>query len=249
MSLPLTNSNENAMQASSPLKNNYSLMKTKYTRYQDYVISDGKLIGEFEDMYRDFEDPWEQSVKERNATEKGIAVLHIEKLLESKKKLRIIEYGCGFGDFAQRIKDTFGHNVEVAGVDVSQTAIQKAKEKHPNLQFFCADILSEEVWNEFRPDVIIFAEITWYVLEKLRPFLLLAKQSNPDLIFIHLLTTYNGDAQKYGKEYFTDLSGILKFFDLDYMESGEILNHIVDQNCKRTYFIGTFKNSYGNAVR
>ena len=26
----------------------------KYERYQDYVIRDGRLIGEFEQMYRDF---------------------------------------------------------------------------------------------------------------------------------------------------------------------------------------------------
>lgn len=34
----------------------------KYQRYQDYVIRDGRLVGEFEEMYRDFDDPWGQSV-------------------------------------------------------------------------------------------------------------------------------------------------------------------------------------------
>ena len=37
---------------------------TKYNKYQDYVIKDGKLIGEFEAMYKDYEDPWEQTTRE-----------------------------------------------------------------------------------------------------------------------------------------------------------------------------------------
>ena len=44
---------------------------TKYNRYQDYVIKDGKLIGEFETMYKDYEDPWEQSTREEYAIEKS----------------------------------------------------------------------------------------------------------------------------------------------------------------------------------
>ena len=42
--------------------------KSKNTKYQDYVIKDGKLVGQFEEMYQNFEDPWEQSVKEEWAS-------------------------------------------------------------------------------------------------------------------------------------------------------------------------------------
>ena len=42
----------------------------KYQRYQDYVIKDGKFVGEFEQMYKDFDDPWEQSALEQHASEK-----------------------------------------------------------------------------------------------------------------------------------------------------------------------------------
>ena len=30
-------------------------------RYQDFVIRDGKLVGDFEGLYKNFEDPWHQS--------------------------------------------------------------------------------------------------------------------------------------------------------------------------------------------
>ena len=33
----------------------------KTNRYQDYVIKDGKFIGDFEKMYQNCSDPWEQS--------------------------------------------------------------------------------------------------------------------------------------------------------------------------------------------
>ena len=33
----------------------------KYERYQDYVIKDGQLVGSFNEMYRDYEDPLEQT--------------------------------------------------------------------------------------------------------------------------------------------------------------------------------------------
>jgi hypothetical protein len=38
----------------------------KHDKYQDYVIKDG----EFEQMYQDFDDPWEQTTRELNALEK-----------------------------------------------------------------------------------------------------------------------------------------------------------------------------------
>jgi len=35
-------------------------------KYQDYVIKDGKFVGDFEGMYQNFEDPWLQSVDDNN---------------------------------------------------------------------------------------------------------------------------------------------------------------------------------------
>ena len=44
----------------------------KHKRYQDYVIKDGQLVGDFENMYKEVDDPWEQTVK-GFASEKVIA--------------------------------------------------------------------------------------------------------------------------------------------------------------------------------
>ena len=93
---------------------------TKYSRYQDYVIKDGKLVGEFEQMYQDFDDPWEQTTREAWASEKAVALNLIQKL----QAKRVIELGCGLGHYTQKIHKL---GVDVLGVDVSKTAIDKAK--------------------------------------------------------------------------------------------------------------------------
>jgi len=135
----------------------------KYRRYQDYVIKDGKLVGEFEEMYQDFEDPWEQTTREKHAFEKMVTL----EIIRREGYNRVVELGCGLGDFTARIGDVTG---TVLGVDVSETAIQKARIRHPRLSFTSADILNFDVYRQFRPDCFVLAEITWYVLEKLDKF-------------------------------------------------------------------------------
>ena len=65
----------------------------KYSRYQDYVIKNGKFIGEFENMYKDYEDPWNQTSREVHSLEKTIAI----DILKSKGHHKPLEYGCGLG--------------------------------------------------------------------------------------------------------------------------------------------------------
>lgn len=31
----------------------------RHSRYQDYVLRDGRMVGDFEAMYQDHQDPWE----------------------------------------------------------------------------------------------------------------------------------------------------------------------------------------------
>ena len=64
---------------------------SKYPRYQDYVIKNGKLVAEFEQMYKDFEDPWEQTTREQNALEKYVAL----ELVRQHGYKRVMELGCG----------------------------------------------------------------------------------------------------------------------------------------------------------
>jgi len=210
----------------------------KYPRYQDYVIKDGKLVGEFEKMYQDYDDPWKQTTREEWASEKAVALNLIEKL----KVRRVIELGCGLGHFTNKIAQT---GVEVLGIDISETAIRKAKNSFPNCQFRTADVFEYSIYREFNPDLIIMAEITWYILDKLDAFITFIKNEMPQIYLIHLLTTYPEGIQKYGRDKFTNLQKIMSYFGANYLEWGEI-NYPEMNSCKRTYFLANFTKGKTN---
>lgn len=205
----------------------------KYSRYQDYVIKDGKLVGEFEEMYQDFEDPWEQTTREKWASEKAVAINLIQKF----NCQRVIELGCGLGHYTNKISKL---SIDVLGVDISKTAIDKAKSNYPNCNFIVGDILDYDIYKNYNPDVIVMAEITWYVLDKLDEFISFLKKEMPNVFLIHLLTTYPYGVQQYGKNKFTNLQQIMSYFGANYLEWGEISYPEMD-GCKRTYFLGKWK--------
>lgn len=202
----------------------------KHDRYQDYVIRDGRLVGEFDEMYRDHADPWHQSSREAFSTEKAAAL----NLLQRLRARRVIEVGCGLGYFTKRIAET---GCEVLGLDVAATAVAKARELHgsPTSHFLQADILDVAPYRDFQPDAVIMAEVTWYVLDKLPAYLRLLREELPGRHLIHLLNTYPPGQQQYGREYFTDLAGIMRYFAFDHLEWGEV-HDAEKQGSVRTYF-------------
>ena len=126
---------------------------TKYKRYQDYVIKDGKLVGEFEEMYQDFDDPWEQSERERFASEKAVCI----NLIESLPIQNVVELGCGFGQLTNRIQKACP---SVTGLDLSPTAIKKASTFYPNCNFLVSEFPDLDLLRKLKPDCIVMAEIT-----------------------------------------------------------------------------------------
>lgn len=209
---------------------------TKYQRYQDYVIKDGRLVGEFEQMYQDFEDPWEQTTREQMALEKWMAV----ELVRRNKCRRVLELGCGLGEFTARLGEV---SPAVLGVDISETAIKKARIKYPDINFEVADLLNEEVYQRFRPDCIIMAEITWYVLDLLSAFkrLLSHNFGGRSVSFIHLLMTYPEGEQKYGREYFTNLTEIMNYWDCVEFHQWGVVGCQDYRGGYRTFCCGTIK--------
>ncbi len=204
---------------------------SKHQHYQDYVIRDGKFIGDFEGMYHDFEDPWKQTIMERETLEKYVAI----EIVKLKGYKRVLELGCGLGDFTARLKLATD---SALGVDVSETAIKKAKIRHPESNFLTADILDFDVYRKFNPDCIIMAEITWYILDKIGSFKSFLQMEMKGKGLIHLLMTYREGEQKYGREYFTDLDGIMKYWNcVDFHDWGTFSRKEYNGG-KRTYCYG-----------
>lgn len=128
------------------------------------------------------------------------------------------------------------------GVDVSDTAIAKAKNRYAGPDFYVGDLLSEEILEAVKPDCICMVEITWYVLDKLGSFKELLAEKQQGAGFFHTLMTYAPGEQKYGADYFTNLDEIKTYWAdvIDIKEWG--LNGKADYNGgHRTFLYGTIK--------
>ena len=183
-----------------------------------YTISNGKLVGDFEGLYKNFKDPFLQSTKEKFETSKKIIINYCQLLQNNKiRKLRTLEIGCGFGQLTSNLSKL---KFKSFGTDISSTAITKAK-KIGKGKFYTSSFLNFELYKKINPDVIILAEISWYVLPELKKFIKLIKKNFKNKYLIHTLAIYYPGKQKYGKEYFTNLKEILEFFNMKYIEHGE----------------------------
>ena len=210
----------------------------KRKSYQDYVIKDGKFVGDFEEMYQSFEDPWLQSIDDNILDSRRVIAKNWIKRISTKQQVRCCEIGCGFGFITS---DLTKEGINCIGTDISATAIKKAQNIHAECEFEVANVDDFEFYKKKKINVFLMAEITWYVLPHLKSFLekikQMKKETNEPIYLIHLLTTYADGVQKYGSNYFTDLEGILSYFSLNYFEYGYVFGGKEYVECQSTYFV------------
>lgn len=200
-----------------------------------FTICNGRFVGDFEGLYKKFNDPFLQSKKEKFEISKKAIINYCQLLQSSKKrKLKTIEIGCGFGKLSKDLSDI---GFKTFGTDISKTAIKKAKLKNKKCNFFVSDLINEELYLRIKPDIFIMSEVTWYILPKLKKFIKFLKKNFKNKYLIHTLAVHHSGKQKYGKKYFTNQNGILKFFNFQYLEYGEKWN--AEEG--RTFFLAKIK--------
>jgi SAM-dependent methyltransferase len=199
-------------------------MNNKSKSYHDYVIKDGKFIGNFEEMYKVYEDPWMQS-EQPNRYSRKMAIMNIQRYGFKN----IVEYGCGLGYYADWIHKETG--VVCHSIDISETAIEKAKQKFPHLNFEVNNIKNlSKLSNKESIDCILLADITWMILQDL-------KFVNEQLLehfrgkyLINNFVTYKG-TQKYGLDFFTTTKEYIDFMPfklIGYGEATTVDDHNID---------------------
>jgi len=106
-------------------------------RYQDYVIRDGRLIGDFENMYRNSDEvPWHQD-RTVHAIFSDLTVV----LLSRLRPQSLLDVGCGLGYMANRLKQEIESLNRVVGLEVSETAVAKARSMFPNIEFHSGSVV------------------------------------------------------------------------------------------------------------
>lgn len=169
--------------------------------YHDYVIKAGVFIGDFEGMYQRFDQPWMQD-QQPNPYARQAGITHIRKFgIRS-----LLECGSGLGYYTEQIYQHTGIIPE--GIELSETAVAKAKQQFPHLNFRVDTVLN---FSDYRHvDAVLFAEITWYILPDLPRLFALMQEHFAGKYFIHNLVFYKG-SQRYGTEYFTNLQEFINY--------------------------------------
>lgn len=182
--------------------------------YHDYVIKDGKFIGEFEKMYQVCENPWNQCSVDyiENSFSRTTTILNLNRLgIKS-----VVEFGCGLGFYTNMICRHAG--VTVKGVDISKTAIERARKTFPELEFAVDSATNISRYGNF--EAVLFAEITWYILNDIDEIFRLMLQHFKGKYFFHNLVFYKGQ-QRYGTEFFTSLKEFIEYVPFELVSYAE----------------------------
>ena len=185
--------------------------------YQDYVIKDGRFVGEFEKMYQMCEDPWHQAKKGyvENSISRQVACTFVNMF----EITSLVEFGCGLGHTTKLISDRT--NIDIIGVDISETSIDRSRKNYPDLNFEVNNIGNIIDYNSYQ--CFFFSEITWYILEDKMIDQIFddIKEHLKGKYFLHNLVFYKGQ-QKYGRNYFTTLDEFIEFCPFQLLGKVEI---------------------------
>lgn len=195
--------------------------------YHDYAIKDGKLIAKYEEMYQKFDDPWIQSTQP-NKYSRSMAIINIKRFgIKS-----IVEYGCGLGYYADWVHRETG--IIPRSIDISPSAIAKAKVKFPHLNFEVGNIMDLDlIENKESVDCILLADIMWYILDSLDEINEKLMKNFQGKYLINNFVTYRDNVQKYGREYFTSTQEFIDYMPFKLIGYG-VATTIEDPNIDST---------------
>lgn len=134
-------------------------------KYHKYIFDSEKrkFVGKFEEMYqnesKEIFDSWHQ--EDGRSLKRNINQV----MLANYNFNCIVDIGCGKGSFTHLLKKK---NNRVVGIDISETALQVARARYPDIDFICCDLnKSRDVKNILlknkRIDLIFSSEVLSYI--------------------------------------------------------------------------------------
>ena len=196
----------------------------------NFIIKDEKWVRDFESMYQNFEDPWDQNKNHLKDVANELAFSLLKNMAEKNnlKIKQILDIGCADGYFANCFFDIFGDNLKLTSTDISKTAISRANihnqyRSHSNFIVDDCRIFNEDFMNQF--DIIFSARTLYYVAPEIKKVIRNIKRylvgSGGIFIFI-----YNQKEDSFSNQWLTyqGLRNILKtsgFMEQNFIEHSD----------------------------
>ena len=163
----------------------------KYTNPNKYIINNNKFIRDFEKLYKNIKDPWNQK-KNFEKNEDFIFCLSgiINYLNKSKKKISILDIGAGDGILKKYLKKSF---------DYIATDIHKKKIK--DVIYDDINVFNKSFLNKF--NIIFCLRTIYYVSDNIKIVINnLKRYLRKDGL---LIISYNLQKDSYSNRYLTDI--------------------------------------------
>ena len=176
---------------------------------------DGQLefVGDFEGLYRDNDDPWGQKGQGRRLTEYYFSSRQkiVERLATLHPDPAILEVGCGLGQVCKKIKAT-GLARRVEGVDISATAVNRAREAYPDIDFHVGDILDSSFsFGDRSYNIILVNQVPWYILDRLKFVLMRCQKLLGRGDHLYICNAFMREPQRYGKDIVDGFDGLVRY--------------------------------------
>jgi predicted TPR repeat methyltransferase len=97
----------------------------------DFVIKEGKFIRDFEKMYQQCDDPWDQRKVHQHSLMNNMALWMLSNVIGNHIET-ILDVGCAEGYYASTVLSmTHNKNAQYTGTDISPTVIERARKNIP----------------------------------------------------------------------------------------------------------------------
>ncbi|MDD3284538.1 MAG: class I SAM-dependent methyltransferase [Patescibacteria group bacterium] len=116
---------------------------------------------EEKEIYNELHKIWDSGHNSGSPTylvRKQLLDKQIKKILNNKVSVKILDLGCGTGDY---IKTFEKYNIDYTGLDLSDYAIEKLKQKYKSYKFICDDLLKIEGNSKY--DLIFMSEVLEHI--------------------------------------------------------------------------------------
>ena len=208
--------------------------------YHDYVFRDGKLVGEFELMYKNSKEiPWHQD-KQDNWVD---VRLTIEMLKDCEPFTEIHDLSCGLGYHLDLMIKHIRGDAKGFGYDVPKTACAEAALNFPEYSFQTLDLTvdPESPPRSTHGRLFLLRGTLWYIFPKIAKVVAVIRRmmSNGDRLLV--VQNWPPLGEKFiGKEIFPDHHAAIEHFSSFFTLTRHIWYADTVKTANDNWFIGLF---------